>query len=687
MDAAIAGGMVFPPAPAPRGGETTGPSTGGGSAAPSAPATPGPRYNGPSTGGSSTPGKPAGPATGGGGGPKTGAPRTDARPSGPKTARDAGADTSTWETWWRFHRDTLVDARRVFAEHQRRWQLDGMTQAPEFGGRPLAGQVAAIAAPALRAVLAHETNPDLLCAALIALARIDGPTEGELAGWDADVDDLIAGFLAHPQGSVSEAATIALGIRARSPGAQRLQSLLVDDKTGRALIGRNSVPYRERAFAAYGLGLCAERTSSEDLRRWVVHALSHALSSDELNQADLQSACVAALGLAHLDSASALLEHADAGSPKLLKRGAALPASSSSVALVADLFAVLADEGRPTNVRAQVPTAIARAAEGTGEDLRAECVREMLARLTKPHEKSEVCAGLMIALGDLARAQDTPHDRAARAAVIAAARDGDHATQCFALVTAGRIGASAKQAEERDAAFEMESLLTEALEHGRSGTDGFAAMGLGLMRDAHGLLDPERGNSALRRTLRQSGSSSTQSAAAIALGLRHDESSRDALHDLLFTGGDDEVRGLYALALGLSGDCGATDTLRELVTRSAHHPALLRECVLSLGLLGDRDLTASLVKQMTSAPTQSAQTGYAQALASVGDSRCLGPLADLVGAQDTSLDARASAVRALGMVSDLDPLPWNTSYALDAQYLAASETLTTPSGGGILDPR
>jgi HEAT repeat protein len=380
-----------------------------------------------------------------------------------------------------------------------------------------------------------------------------------------------------------------------------------------------------------------------------------------------------------------LLAHSNGGD--LLKSAAALPASSSNVALVADLFAVLWDEERPSSVRAQVPTAIARAAEGADEDLRAQCVREMVARLARPHEKPDVTAGILLALGDLVRVEDTPYDHAARAAVIAAVRNGDHASQCFALVSAGRIGASAEGNQHRVAALEMESLLIDALEHGRSGTDGFAAMGLGLLRDANGILDPERANAVLRRTLTQSGNASTQSASAIALGLRHDEQSREAIHALLFSGGGEEVRGLYALSLGLSGDCAAIRTLREMVTQAAHRPALLRESVIALGLLGDRDLTTALVNQMSTAPTQLAQNGYAQALALVGDSRSIVPLSALVSAPGTSLDARASAVRALGTVADLDPLPWNSSYALDAQYLAATETLTTPSGGGILDPR
>jgi hypothetical protein len=609
-----------------------------------------------------------------------------------RSTRDAGVDTSTWETWWRFHRDALVDVRRALDAHQRIDHSDGMTDAMRLGAHPDAGLVAAIAAPALRAVLARETNPDLLSAALIALARLDGPTEGTLfngvtAEWDAGVDDLMAGFLAHPQLSVAETATLAVGIRARDVGAARLSGLLLDDASGRALIARASVPERMRAFAAYGLGLCAERTPSEDLRRWIVHALSQALIHDASASADVQAACVAALGMARLDAYTAYFEHTVSYRRELLDRAASMPASAARVALVADLCSVLADEQRSTIVRAQVPTAIAHVVAGASEDLRAECVRELLGRLANTREKSEVRAGVLLALGDIARPSDTPYDNAARAAISAAARAGDRTAQGFALVSAGKVGQSAWLPEDRPAVVEMEALLLDALEHGKSGAPGFAAMGLAVLHDAHGLIDPDHANEALRRTLTTSGNASTQTAAAIALGLRHDEWSRNALRDRVFSGGADDVRGMYALALGLGGDCDATRTLRDLVSQSAHRPALLRECVTALALLGDRDLTASLTAAMTNARTQAAQIGYAQALALVGDARCLTPLSELVTKADATIGARAYAIRALGTVSDLDPLPWNASYSFDAQYLAASETLTSASGTGILDPR
>jgi HEAT repeat protein len=212
-------------------------------------------------------------------------------------------------------------------------------------------------------------------------------------------------------------------------------------------------------------------------------------------------------------------------------------------------------------------------------------------------------------------------------------------------------------------------------------------MGLAILKNAHGLLDPDKANDALRRMLTSGGNTSNQTAAAIALGLRRDEWSRNALRDRVFSGASEELRAPCALALGLAGDCDAMKTLRELVGISAHRPALLREAVIALALLGDRDLTASLTASMQSARTQTAQIAFAQALALVGDARCLTPLSDLVTKSDVTVGSRAYAIRALGTVSDLDPLPWNASYSFDAQYLAASETLTNAAGTGILDPR
>ncbi|MBL8857366.1 MAG: hypothetical protein JNL28_02520 [Planctomycetes bacterium] len=596
-------------------------------------------------------------------------------------------DSTSWETWWQLNRDLFIDARAQLDPQSRTTLSDELARLAARSARPDAAQVVSIAAPALMRVLHEESNPEILRSCLIALARIDGPTEGALAQWDQDLDEVLASFLAHQQLQVSEAAALALGIRGREAGARILESVVIDNELGRERVARHSVPERTRAFAAFGLGLCARRAESEDLRRWIVHALVAANGAVRGSSRDLQGAVVAALGLARLDPYSAYFDRVVSFKRDLLNAGERMPATAAAVALVADMFTLLADEKRPTEARAQIPTAIANVIQGAEETLRAECVREFVRILKSGVKQREITAGVMLALGTIVLPLDTPHDRTARALLADTARVGERSARGFALISAGRIGRAAWRSEERAGALEMEELLLEALTRGKSGAPGWAAIGLGILGDAHGLLDVQRGNAALRAVFASDRNQSDSGAAALALGMRRDLQVKEALRERVLATGADEVRGRYALALGLMLDCDAGTTLRELVAGTANRPTLLREIVTSLALLGDASLTEELVRALAEAPTQADKAAFAEALALVGDARSLSPLAELATAEKVSLGVRTHAVRALGSVADLDPLPWNAPFAFNAQYLAAADVLLSRSGGSVLDPR
>ena len=222
------GGGLLPPPP-PVGGEYHGPGDtvppGGSGGIGSGPTSAGGREGGSASGsphgGASTGGASAGP---------TSAPRPGTTPKATvatKDARDAGVDPTTWETWWSYERDFFLETRRHMDATVRERAAKSTTPGP-LDARPDRATVAAIAAPALRRALAEESNPDLLAATLIALARLDGPTTGAHADWDDGLDAEIAQSLANSQSTVAEAATLAVGLRARADGARDLAALLGD---------------------------------------------------------------------------------------------------------------------------------------------------------------------------------------------------------------------------------------------------------------------------------------------------------------------------------------------------------------------------------------------------------------------------------------------------------------------------
>jgi HEAT repeat protein len=148
----------------------------------------------------------------------------------------------------------------------------------------------------------------------------------------------------------------------------------------------------------------------------------------------------------------------------------------------------------------------------------------------------------------------------------------------------------------------------------------------------------------------------------------------------------DDARGQVALALGLLGHGEAGELLRTIVARSKYRPALLRDCSIALGLLGDKDIGTQLVRQLEEARSLAAQSAIVSALGFIGDRRSVEPLLALLGNRLANEKARAFAAVALGNVADKELLPWNSKIGVDLNYRAAPATLSDPlTGTGILD--
>lgn len=669
----------------PTGGGTTGPGDGTG----------GPTTGGPNTGGfgrgapkvsTPTPGVPA-PGTN----PLSVATPTpglrgDARPKeAPRTPTAEFEDLSSWETWWMFNREALLDLHD-------RVQLAATSGGDDFlagiSGVPVGGRVPAKVLdervlPALERLLDAESNPDLLSEAVIAFARAARPS-ATLARSDrgARIEKLVG----HPQSQVSESAALALGILGEPAAVRSLIDLARDTRAGRELCARREVPFRTRAFATYAVGLLASRAANEDVRRYATSGLLELESSADLPR-DVQIACLGALGLVKLPSDAATWIH-DA------RRTArdVMPATSSE-ALIAYLARRYDNERQPGIVRAHQLTALARLAMDSSRSARAT-VEDLCIDALGPNARvpAEVAQSAALALGMISDAGDGARDRAAREALMQAAHQADLDTRHFAVLALGQIGARADEDAEQpfSGTGDVHRFLLRELADGRVGMRAFAALALGLAgfelrRQGH--TPSAEASRALLIRARNANTPDEAAACAIALGLRGVDEARDVLRERLLYASDDLTRSGCAVGLGLIGSEDARAHLRKLLGTASARPALVREAAVSLALMHDTSLTVDLVAQLAAAPGSAAQTGLMQALATVGDARGVDPLLALASDASRPSPLRARAVSALGAVCDARSLPWNDELARGANYLASVETLTNARGTGVLDLR
>lgn len=227
-------------------------------------------------------------------------------PAGPRTAgpvtgsRAMVADDSSWQVWWEFNKDPFLQVRAAGPQVP-------MTGSDEYflGATrsvlvreallPTATDRRERIAPVLLRLLHDDPNRDMVTACLVGLAKlgVDAPA--------LDLRQVFASWLRRSDQEVRETAALAFGIDGRSGGLASLLALVRDDAEGRRLVDGARVPERTRAFAAYGLGLLAHRSSDPALQQQV-HDVLAPLLSGEVGR-ELRVGAVSALGLLALDPA------------------------------------------------------------------------------------------------------------------------------------------------------------------------------------------------------------------------------------------------------------------------------------------------------------------------------------------------------------------------------------------------
>jgi len=537
--------------------------------------------------------------------------------------------------------------------------------------------------PALRAVLAAESDNDLVTGALVALAKIgESPGAGPGA---RPIAETIVPFLAAANQEVAETAAVALGILGDPAAVDLLSQLLRDTPEGRKHVGRGEVHWRTRAFAAYGLGLIGHRARKEDVRRVILEILRQGFEEGSSSMAtpDVAVACLMGFGLVPLEL--------DTPCPA---QGSRPPtATQCRHGQVRWLLEVSERPGVHSLVRAHVPTILARLVRGPGVqgELRDEVAQHLLnVAAGGPRIRRERQVSAMIALGQMGTGCINPVDqRIAKALIKACAEARQPQVRTLALVSLGQIaGRRGQGAVDVESVAKIRSFLLDRLVNGRSTDRAWVALALGLqvrsMR-ANGEPTPLAAVKLLRRTMKDAKSPREVGAYAVALGIMQDVEAAELLVSKLEVIADDRALGYVCLGLGLMNARQGVSELRTLLEKSRYRPLLLSEVAIALGLLGDKDVIPALLKQLRQAKSLTAQSSIASALGAIGDARSVDPLLVMLKDPRINVRGRAFAAVALGIVADKEPLPWNAKIAVGANYLAGTPTLSDGQGAGILD--
>lgn len=696
--ALLAGGLALAHNASAHGGTYRGPGdtvppgggggTGGGPATPGpgGPGTPGP--SGPSTPGPSTPTGPAGtpPAS---------------SPAGPTTGGgDTGPDLSTWDFWWGFNKDQYlnlkVNTRNTgVVTGGDDWLLGkGEEEQTKDTLKPSQKQIREIVVPALLKVLDKERGNDLITGSLIALAKIgDKLSEADTS----EFEQVIKQFLKDGNQEISETAAVALGILANDASVELLTQLMNDDQPARSFMGKTEVPFRTRAFSAYGLGLIGHATSDNELRKQIATSLVGILNTPSFAKRDLKVAAMVAFGLTPVDPSSEEVAD-DSLSPEEA-------AASSRKAQLAFLLDYYAEENQRANsrtrhhrVRAHAPTAMARllADQGTEfEELRTTVIEKMLEGVHK-HSKynRNIQQSCVLALGQLADSRGGKKNAHVKAheELDRVCKKGELQAKRFALISMAQIAARPAPEGIEDPTggrADLRKNLLSRMGKAKGGQAAWAGLAVGV--HARALSDGGQETidlgalSALRSEAKKSKSPALAGAYMLSLGLANDQDSAGMILDKLEYFSQDETRGHCAVALGLMNYTQAIEPIQEILDGSEFRPDLLKQAAVALGLLGDKNMVERLVKMLGDAKSLSSQAAIASALGTIGDKNSIDGLVELLKDSGKTQTARGFAAVALGIVCDKELLPWNAKIGTDINYRANTETLTGAGSTGILD--
>ena len=562
-------GDVVPPGPG-GGGRTGGPGgpTTGGPGAPSAPAPGGPATGGPAgptTGGPAAPGgAPGGPTTGGGGG----GPPPD--------------DLTQWNFWWEFNKDPFIRLREEVLQGGPQTGSDdfylGQTRRSDAKDsmRPTDAQIQNEILPALKKAVDSTDQRDINSSCMIAMAKIGADHA------DFKLRDVFVPRLKRGDSEIRETAALSLGIAAIA-GEEEVKLLcgLVRDKDpGRAAYGGEIDP-RTRSFAAYGLGLTANKTTKLEIKREAFEALKEILADKKISVRDIKVAAINGMATLNIgqtsDAEKALLnEVVDA-----LKAYYMEPLGSGEQL-----------------IQAHCPPAIARLI-GRNHP-RADEFKELFAADIEEKGKVKrssifIPQSCVLALGRLTQPFDDkddkkyPDNRYSKLLLDTWNNHKDVQTRNFTMISLAYIGGKEN----------LQVMLKLFPKVQKNQERPWVALGLGLYQFFQfeaGKTDPETIIAeTLSDELKKQKEPSIVGALAIALGLSRSLDAADEMRSRMRDNIErEDMAGYLCIGLALMKDSRAIEEIRNILPKAARRFTLLQQAAIALGKLGDKRVAEDL---------------------------------------------------------------------------------------------
>ena len=572
---------------------------------------------------------------------------------------DLGRDEGAWLYWWELNQYRFLEFERgrrprvaITGEGSVQQGLETVLTGhdPQQALRPVFhDQVTPVLAS-----MVEDGNRTYLPSVLRSWARI-GERGDELH--DALSDHL------DTAGPAAEAATLSCGYVDSPAAYQDLLALLQDTSAGRAIgCGEARVATRQRAYAAYALGLFAASGKRAALSTQLSRTLLDVLEEETSGSLDLQVACVLALGLL------------DVARPEKL---------------IYELQTIQADDSRHSLVRAHAVTSAARLAARSNDaasslDVLNRCRRLLADRSASAEERQSAAQ----ALGMLGGRRESAAGRTVETLRHAVNEDPNRQVRNFALVSLGFLGGELGPHAGLVSA-EVLPFLVRQMEKGATAQRPWAALSLGVLaaeaRSAgHGEL-PDSVGRAVTRQFKKTKSPVRRGAYAIGLGLMRFEEARESVHKAWHDSGSPEFLGPCSVAMAMLGEEDCRNDLAYLIENRAFYPTVVRDAAVGLALLRDETLTAKLVEGLDSnSLPKFAACSYALGL--VADPRAIPPLVERLSDDDEGSTRRAAAAEALGALWDRELLQRRNLLAADLNYNAAVPTLIDPrTRSGVLD--
>ena len=607
-------------------------------------------------------------------------------PAEPTTgAPDAIPDPSRWQLWWSFNHDPYLDLRH---------RLDSLATSSGTGSRERARRVMRVALwPHIEAILREGGKTDVIRQALLAAGRM-GDDDG-LQG----VVRLLGLTQAHLKMSrpeVQEAAILSLATLGNQQAIRLLRPLLLDNETGRESMDGEGVGTRNRAYAAFALGMLAKDSTSADARRQVVHALMYALGQENTVDLEIQVAAVLGLGLVPLSVCRSEQQSQD---PRMLMDGTFHLCGAAPMNYLADI--VRRSDLDPW-VKGHAAVALARLGAAAGEQpgglenhlpyYSRRQVAEILFETIEDKQGVEpVVRGCVIGLGVLGQSASDETAQAIFEVLAELVQRRDPLTQRFALIALGEVLGTAADGELDENVW---SFLLRELARGKGGRKSWSALALavaGHRRMSQGRTVGEDVPGALRLSLAGTKRPDEATAYATALAVLRDEDPRT--HEALlrrYARLDDEAfRATAAVGLGLLACRDAREPLKKAFGEGEGDLSSILSAALGLRLLGDASVIPPLIERLASSEDAAERMAIIRALVQLDALESLDALVAIMNDKEAELGLRTVATWALGVLADSDTPDWSAVYANDLNYLCMTWTLSSPLGDGygLLDWR